>query len=413
MILHLNAKTIVPFLAVLCLICTSCVWENTEDNPAYLSLDDSEFPYADLPRVVIETEDFLNIRNAETKIPAKLQIWGKDSPKSDVLELTLKGHGNSSIGMSKYSLKLEFEKRQAFFDMPKDKDWVLISNHADKTLLRNYATFKLASWLNLNYVPRCEFVELYLNREYMGVYLWTENIKTAKKRVNLIEDGIHYLVEVDTYHKNGQQVTISKNGLPLRIHAPKTCNEPCQNTLKSFIDNWEDFIAKTFNYDTLITQWIDIQDYTAYYWVEEFAKNIDSNLRTSVFFTWEKGGVISMGPIWDFDLSYGSYKMYNPEEWYSRWGPWNKKLIENAKFKRKIENYWKENRALFLQLPDSLNSFRLKIQKAANNNFKRWPILETTFLWEFNHSYSSHQEAVDSLESWMRQRINWIDKKIR
>ena len=76
MILHLNAKTIVPFLAVLCLICTSCVWENTEDNPAYLSLDDSEFPYADLPRVVIETEDFLNIRNAETKIPAAVANQG-------------------------------------------------------------------------------------------------------------------------------------------------------------------------------------------------------------------------------------------------------------------------------------------------------------------------------------------------
>ena len=78
------------------LLC-SCVWNDPESTPGYLPIDDSEYPYADLPRIVIETEDFTQIRDRETKIPAKLQIYGKDAPESDILELTIKGRGNSSI----------------------------------------------------------------------------------------------------------------------------------------------------------------------------------------------------------------------------------------------------------------------------------------------------------------------------
>ena len=395
------------------LICLSgCVWVEADDSPDYLPLDDSEYPYAGIPRLVIETESFAQIRDKETKIPAKMQIYEKNGPESDVIDFTIKGRGNSSIGMSKYSMKIKFPEKREMFGMPADKEWALISNHADKTLLRNYATFNLAKQLQMDYVPNCVFVEVYLNRTYMGVYLLTETIKVNPSRLSIPQDGNNYLVEVDAYHDNNDTVIKTVNNLPLKIHYPKNCEDTCQKPLKIFADQWEKFLRTDFLFDSLSTRWVDIQDYSAYYWIEEFSKNTDSNLKTSVFFTWERDGKIKMGPVWDFDLSYGEYKNYSPQNWYSRSNAWNRYLFKNGKFKEEISDYWKEHRDIFLNTIDSLDHYRKHLEKAADNNFKRWPVLGTTFLWEFNQSYDSHREAVDSLKSWMKQRVQWIDGNI-
>lgn len=62
-------------------------WENTADSwnsegetnspfsrIDYLPIEDTEHPYAGIPRIVIETENHRAINDRETKIPAKLQI---------------------------------------------------------------------------------------------------------------------------------------------------------------------------------------------------------------------------------------------------------------------------------------------------------------------------------------------------
>ena len=152
-----------------------------DTNKNNLPLDDLEHPYAGIPRIVIETEKHREIKDRETDVPAKLQIWGEISPESEVMDLTIKGRGNSSWGMPKKSYKIEFVDKQQILGMPKDRDWALISNYADKTLMKNYLMYHLSSKLGAYYAPRCEFIELYINKEYLGIYLFTETIKIAKK----------------------------------------------------------------------------------------------------------------------------------------------------------------------------------------------------------------------------------------
>ena len=111
-------------------------------------MDDSEYPYAGIPRIVIETENNRQIRDRETEIPAKLQIWGEHSPESEIMELTIRGRGNSSwTSMPKKSYKIEFTNKQSIFGMPKDRDWALIANYADKTLIRNFIAYNLSASL--------------------------------------------------------------------------------------------------------------------------------------------------------------------------------------------------------------------------------------------------------------------------
>lgn len=390
-----------------------CVWDSPEENASYLPLNDSEYPYAGLPRFVIETESFMEIRDKETEHPAKMQIWGEKEPLSEIMDLVVKGRGNSSLKMTKYNMKLEFSKKESFFGMPTDKDWVLVGNHADKTLLRNYITLKIGQWLEMKYVPRCDFVEVYLNRDYKGVYLLMEKVKVSKRRVNISKDESEFLVEADHYYGSDEQIVRTNfTGLPFKIHYPKNASDSTLNLLKDHLDSWESFIQTDFDYGELISKWIDIQEYIKYYWIEEFAKNVDSNLKTSVYFTWRKNGLIEMGPIWDFDLSYGEYKLLEPEYWYSNLSPWNVYIFKNKDFRKNVTEFWKENRDVFVAARDSLDSYEKYIGAAAQNNFKRYPILESTLLWMHNQSFKSHRDAVEFLKKWMSQRIDWIDKHL-
>ena len=145
------------FLA-LTLSLVACLNEPTESSPDYLPLDDSRYPYADLPRMVIETEDFREIRDRTTEFPSYLQIYGERAPESGVYSLTVRGRGNSSFMMPKYGLKLEFTDKVSLFGMPANRDWALIGNYGDKTHLRNFMMTRLSEWLGSRYTPRCRYV---------------------------------------------------------------------------------------------------------------------------------------------------------------------------------------------------------------------------------------------------------------
>lgn len=72
----------------------------------YLPLDDTEYPYAGIPRIVIETENHQAIKDRETEIPAKMQIWEEKAPESEIMNLTIRGRGNTSLGMPKKVIRL-------------------------------------------------------------------------------------------------------------------------------------------------------------------------------------------------------------------------------------------------------------------------------------------------------------------
>lgn len=401
-------------LILLCLLCSSCVWNENAEDLGYLPLDDSEYPYAGLPRLVIETENARQIRDRETKIPAHLQIYGKQGPESEILDLTVKGRGNSSFtGMPKWSIKLKFEQKQALFGMPKDKEWALIANSADKTLLKNFITYKLAWWLGDDYAPRTKFVELYLNREYMGVYLLTETVKVGKNRVNIAETDSSFLLELGSTPKDGEVHVITRFGTNFTFKHPKSPSDSSKQLIRNQLIDWEYYLHdQRFTANNPVDRWLDVEDYFRYYWIQELSKNLDGAFHRSIFVTWEKGGKFKLGPVWDFDVAYGNWTvdtLRHPRDWYIRSSGWNNSLLTDSAFWERAKDYWKENQPLIQLVNDSLDVYAEKLSDAVNNEFKRWPVLENTENWTYKEAYVSHKEAVDSLKSWINQRINWIN----
>lgn len=401
-------------VVILALMLNACVWENSEISPSDLPLDDSEYPYAGIPRIVIETENFRSIRDTETKIPAKLQIYGNTSPESDVKDLSIRGRGFSSfIGMPKYSIKLKFDTKYSFLGMPKDKEWALIANSADRTLLKNFITYKLSNWLGMDYVPQTKFVEIFLNRKYMGVFLLVETVKVSPNRVNICENASCFLFEKSKRPKASDVVVTTTKSLEFFVKSPNKNQPKSLHILKQHLDSLEARLSQNQLDD--IEEWIDIDSFIKFYWIQEFSKNLDGNFDKSIFLTWEAGDPIHFGPVWDFDLAYGGTSennVHTTDGWYIKKSPWNREILSKKEIQLQAKKFWKENQDIFKSLPDSIKKYSRELEPATKNEFKRWPVLKNTENWTYQEPYKSYDEAVDSLNSWISQRIQWIDKNL-
>lgn len=393
---------------------------SSSEESSNLVLEDGEYPYSGLPRIVIETENFQAIVDRETKIPAKMQIYGKELPESEIMDLTIHGRGNSSWNsMPKKSYRIELNKKKALFRMPQNKDWSLIANYADKTLMKNYLSYDMARRLGM-YAPRCEYAELFVNKEYLGVYLFTETIKQGKNRVD-IPDGMNsYIVEFDEKFRDGEQVVfseqISSTPKPFRVHFPKDASKKSLETLSEHITAFETFLTTIDSATPLdsIEAWLDIDAFVKHYWVQELVKNPDASYYTSVYFTWVYGEKIKMGPVWDFDIALGGHyeeRLANPKNWRIRPEYWNSYLFKSQEFQRYVDSYYERNKAEFYKIYDIIDSLQEALAEPSRNNFKRWDILQQDGKW-ISKAVQDYGEAVRNMKSWLQERITWIEEQL-
>lgn len=129
--------------------------------------------------------------------------------------------------------------------------------------------------------------------------------------------------------------------------------------------------------------------------------------------TWEKGGVIHFGPLWDFDLAFGneSYEQnQEPDDWYIRRYRWNRLIFKDSVVQRRARSYWKEHRREFKALIDSIPVYEKIIRKAIDNEYRRWPILQNKENWALKAPYDTYREAVDDMKDWMKKRYKWIEE---
>lgn len=155
---------------------------NDSDQLDYLPLDASGYPYTGIPRIVIVTGNHRDIKDKETEIPAKLQIWGENGPESEIMNLTIRGRGNSTWNYPKKPYAIKFSEKQAFLGMPKAKKWVMLANYRDRTLIRNAVAFEIARQTTLSWTPLGRFADVILNNKFIGNYYICEKNRNKRKQ---------------------------------------------------------------------------------------------------------------------------------------------------------------------------------------------------------------------------------------
>ena len=366
-----------------------------------LLLDDTEYPYVGIPRIVIETENHQVIKDRETEIPAKLQIWGANAPESEVMELTIRGRGNSTWDKPKKPYTITFNEKQSILGMAEAKKWVLLANYLDRTLIRNAVAFEIAKKTNLEWTPSGKFAEVFLNGKFLGNYFICEKVQINKNRLNISKDS--YLLEFDVYYDEELKFRTSVKDLPISIKNPDTPSEAQLAYIKAYIDTIECILYKDCKKYT-IENYLDLQSFADYLIVYELTENNEPSLPKSVFMH-KDSGLLKAGPVWDFD--WGTFIERKINEWSINKALWYNALFKNLSFRKKIQDNWVQYKNSFEQIPQFIDSLAGYIKESSDRNITLWPI--STQSQDFPDKDKSFDEAISTMLHTYSMRIAKLD----
>lgn len=378
----------------------------------------------DLPIVRIVTEDRVPIVSKDDYVRATLTIDPNGTTEQALsVPLRIRGRGNTTWGMPKKPYKLKLDEKAPLLGMPADKDWVLLANYADKSLLRTQVAFELGRRVGLAWSPRFRFVELFVNDAYMGTYQLGEGVKVAKDRVHIpeLEEGDisgsaltgGYLLEVDE-RLDGDVYFRTRGGVPFVLDTPEEPTPEQRAYIEDYIQQAEDAIYgdNRADPDTGYAAYIDVDSFVNWYLVNEIMKNNDAIFFSSCWMYKQRDGKLFMGPLWDFDIAAGNIN-YNgnddPTGWWIRISPWISPLFEDPAFQARVKARWNELKAeQFDTILDYIEASAGSLTLAASNNFQRWPILDE-WVWPNAVVTGSYEGEVQYLRDWLQTRIAWMD----
>ena len=392
----------------------------TFDNDAFVPTT------IDLPIVTITTTDSAPIVSKETYITGHLSINpnGANAAYTYEGDMQIRGRGNSSWDISnKKPYKVKLSSKASLFGFPADKEWVLLANFSDKTLLRNTIAMELSQRFGLPYTPRSTPVEVFLNGNYRGTYLLMESIKIATSRVNIpsmkatdisgnaLTGG--YLVEVDERH-DGTTLFQTSHGLPITVHDP----DPATAEQLAYISDYFEQVETTLDANDFAdpaggyAKYLDSDSFLNWYLANEISSNVDAPFFDSCWMYKQRGDKLFMGPAWDFDLAFGNVDYADsqlPTGWYVRRGPWLNRMFQDPAFRQKAKDRWN---ALKPTQIDTIFNFidqqAAILAQAQRNNFQRWPIMNE-YVWPVPAIPGAYQSEVDQMKNWLTQRIAWMD----
>jgi len=411
---------------------------------------------SNLPIVVINTNGKIIVDNP--RIVCDMGIIHNASNLNQISDQFNNYNGNISIEIRGSSSQEIFPKKSysletqtfngdnnnvSLLDLPAENDWILHGPYSDKTFLRNHFTFELSSKMG-HYAPKTKYCELFINSEYMGVYMLVEKIKRDKNRVDINEFENNdpttggYIIKIDKLTEsaiNGSWcsdfMTFNQNSVCFQYHYPKADDISLEQ--KSYIENFMNEISIIIN-DLSLNQTniesidkINFDSFVDYFIISELSKDVDA-YRISVFLHKKSelnGGKLYMGPVWDYNLSFGnvdfcqsssisgwvlheetSCRTSIPSFWYD--------LIQNDTFREKLILRWDEirnNILSFDQIFYHIDSVSNYLTDAQTRNFEKWDILGE-WVWPNYQLAPTYQDEVDFLKYWIYNRINWIDQNI-
>ena len=399
---------------------------------------------SDLPQLRITTKDGAPIESKEIYVDATYVLT---NPAAAVPGMTLngkiRGRGNSTWGQPKSPYKVQFSNDASYaaitdvLGMKKQRNWALLADYFDRSLMRNKLALSLGSSSvfadGLKWTPSGQHLEVYLNNDYVGVYLLTEDIRIDPARLNLrkmsskpeandIDGG--YIVEVDfrldCYKGTDLNLQlVTAEGVPFCVDTPdETAITPSQ---LSYIKNLL-VQVETDLYGPRRLEKINAASFADWYLLQELFRNNDA-IFVSSDFMWKdteaavdaKDRLLNMGPLWDFDRSAGNVN-YNDNWktegcWVSKaYQPnWTSKLFDDPDFLALTLSRWKQKRpALETFINVSIDTYAHRLRVAQQLNFQRWPIFDT---WLTNYYYfSNHDEEVAFVRQFLNERMAWLDR---
>ena len=428
-------------------------------------LPNSSIQYPEIVKIIPHVQ--INTLNKEIvdepKISSKMIIT-KDSMILYDGNIGIEYRGSSSQLFDKKSYGFEtWDEKNEDMDypllgFPEEEDWIFYGPYSDKTLIRNKLIYDLSNQIG-RYASRTKFCELTINNQYMGVYVFMEKLKRDKNRIAIKKlenddlDSINisggYIIKIDkSDDNNGEQVyndfnafisnykpnyaTYQSIWFNYEYPKPKDIHNEQKQYINSYFDNFERALSGINFKDSLsgYRKYIDVESFIDFFILNELSNNLDG-YRLSTYLHKNRNEKLKIGPIWDFNLSFGNGNYCNGDK-YDTWTYkfnetcsddfwlipfWWEKLLEDPYFVNKLKERWNELRKKELsdenifQMIQNYISILKNESGAVYRNYSKWKVIGK-YLWPNNYVGNSYESEIDYLIKWISKRNNWLDKSI-
>lgn len=405
------------------------------------------------------------------------------SSSSGKAELSVRGNSSFYYPKKSYRLELQTaqgkDRKVSLLGMPADSDWVLYGSATDRTFVRNVLGQEL--WRSTGrYAVRWRFVEVFvitnrtdlpetdphelalalpgvldaltitglssaaqsfsntqdhaalnLAESYSGLYLLMEKLKRGKNRVNIkhlrpehaMEPEISggYIIKKDDQGR-GQRGLLTGQEFGLRYEEPKETELTAaqKQWMAKYLDDFEKALFGQGFRDPVngYRKFIDVESFIDFHWLVEVAKNADGFM-FSQYMHKDRGGKLTMGPVWDWDNAFGnphfSGQRTNGWRFESATDPdytWYRRLFEDPDFLQRYMDRWSELRTNIFATSNVLQQV-YAISDATKGTHRR-----NAMLWEEGPNASiraragvTYDDEVRGLKEWLVGRLAWIDNQ--
>lgn len=349
-----------PFGETLSLTCKR--WGKTTEETVFFSQSEN------IPALYIHTAsgsmDYIHEEKGNAEA-GKLRLYTPEGTLDCAADIrAINGRGNSTWEGDKKPYSFELTQKADLLGMGAAKKWILLANFYDSSNMGNKMCFDFASDVGCAYTPECQWVELYLNGNYAGLYLLSERNEVDPQRVDIPETD-SFLVSLELAQRwdgYSYPAVTSRRDYFLRIHHGGMPEDWIREKWQSvedavFADDGVDpYTGKSWD------ELIDVDSWARQYLLWEVFAEYDAASLSKFFYYDGRSDVVYAGPVWDMDNILNCYSLFRPNILASqRRYIWSReeeslfyRLYQKDSFReRVIRLYWEEYRPRLLELAET------------------------------------------------------------
>ena len=368
-----------------------------------------------LPLVMVNTANGDDIKSKDTWMEGStLTIINSDGEAINTIG-KVKGRGNNTWALPKKPYAIKFSKKQTPFGFPANKDWILLADYYDRTLLRTAFMSAISRAAGIEWTINYQHVNLFLNGKYNGVYVLTDKVEKSSNRIDIEDDG--FIIEEDVYYQQEKLYFTSSLDNNFTFKYPDDDedifkNDDNYNFIRNYINQMESALTKLTDNpdDTSYQDFIDVTSFAKFHVACAAFVLLDLN---RYYVLPSRSSKLKMMPMWDSEWSLGlrhkswgkTYPMLNDTSWDRFF--YFKYLMKSPAFVAAVKAEWAKFKTKKQQIIDEINTVRDNISTAQIDNFNMW--CDDAQRKKISFSFDTWEEEVDNILQFFDERIDWLD----
>ena len=402
-------------------------------------------------------------RNTTTAALKMIDAAGSEISTMDIKELKARGNSTFTYAAKKsYQMKLETAS-DLLQNGENVKTWVLLANYFDATLMHDKLFKDMAAALEMPYTASCDWVNLYYDGEYRGVYLLSEKNAVKDTGINITDLEAAYKDQNPEYGTNMTTATgtnayggsytyttgltdptditggyllelnhdapdevngfVTKKGKGVNVKSPEWCGDAAMEYISEYYQAFENAVYamdENGNYTGInddgkhYYEYVDRDSLVKIFLLQELALSPDGFI-SSLYFYKDANGIMYAGPIWDQDMTLGTgwTKYISPDT--TDYHYLAEALIQIPDFREAVIAYYNETFApqanALIAEDGMIYGYADRLTDSAEMNFVLWPYIRVgdpnnaEHIWK-NTTYAS---VLADMQNWLTQRIAKLD----